>query len=56
VKSEEISEGVILNYDSEGNLADIDIDNASKNLLLKMERTQFVLCPFSFFPLPRLIK
>ena len=32
VKSEEISEGVVLDYDSEDNLVGIDIDNASKKL------------------------
>jgi len=32
VESREISEGVVLDYDSQGNLAGIDIDNASKKL------------------------
>lgn len=32
VKSEEISEGVALDYDSEDNLVGIDIDNASRKL------------------------
>ena len=32
VESKEISEGVVLDYDAEGNLAGIDIDNASKKL------------------------
>ena len=32
VKSEEISEGVVLDYDSEDNLVGIDIDNASRKL------------------------
>ena len=32
VKSEDISEGVILDYDSENNLVGIDIDNASRKL------------------------
>ena len=34
-QSEEVSEGVVLDYDSEGNLVGIDIDNASKKLDLK---------------------
>ena len=32
VKSEEISVGIILDYDSENNLVGIDIDNASSKL------------------------
>jgi len=35
VDSREISPGIILDYDSEGNLVGIDIDNASKKLDLK---------------------
>jgi uncharacterized protein YuzE len=35
VESEEISEGVVLDYDVEGNLVGIDIDNASKKIELK---------------------
>ncbi|MEK7263226.1 MAG: DUF2283 domain-containing protein [Bacteroidota bacterium] len=35
VESKEISEGVVLDYDENGNLAGIDIDNASKKLELK---------------------
>jgi uncharacterized protein YuzE len=35
VKSKEISPGVVLDYDSEGNLTGIDIDNASKKLDLQ---------------------
>ena len=35
VESKEVSEGVVLDYDAEGNLAGIDIDNASKKLELK---------------------
>ncbi|MEK7851405.1 MAG: DUF2283 domain-containing protein [Deltaproteobacteria bacterium] len=31
----EISEGVVLDYDAEGNLVGIDIDNASKKVQLK---------------------
>jgi uncharacterized protein YuzE len=32
VESREVSEGVILDYDSSGNLVGIDIDNASRKL------------------------
>ncbi|MBM3253132.1 MAG: DUF2283 domain-containing protein [Candidatus Omnitrophica bacterium] len=35
VEAKEISPGIILDYDSEGNLVGIDIDNASKKLDLK---------------------
>jgi uncharacterized protein YuzE len=35
VESREVSEGVVLDYDSEGNLVGIDIDNAGKKLELK---------------------
>lgn len=35
VQSREISEGVVLDYDAEGNLVGIDIDNASKKVQLK---------------------
>lgn len=35
VESKEISEGVVLDYDVEGNLAGIDIDNASKKVQLR---------------------
>ena len=34
-ESKEISEGVVLDFDSHGNLVGIDIDNASKKLELK---------------------
>jgi len=34
VDSREISEGVVLDYDAEGNLVGIDIDHASKKLNL----------------------
>ena len=32
VESREISEGVVLDYDAQGNLAGIDIDNASSKV------------------------
>ena len=35
VRSREISEGVVLDYDAEGNLVGIDIDNASRKVALK---------------------
>lgn len=35
VESREISEGVVLDYDADGNLVGIDIDNASKKAQLK---------------------
>ncbi|TSA53401.1 MAG: DUF2283 domain-containing protein [Planctomycetaceae bacterium] len=35
VESREVSEGVVLDYDTNGNLVGIDIDNASKKLELK---------------------
>jgi uncharacterized protein YuzE len=34
-ESKEISEGVVLDYDVDGNLVGIDIDNASKKIQLK---------------------
>ncbi len=35
VESREVSEGVVLDYDAEGNLVGIDIDHASRKLDLK---------------------
>jgi uncharacterized protein YuzE len=35
VESREISEGIVLDYDAEGNLVGIDIDNASTKVHLK---------------------
>ena len=35
VESREISDGVVLDYDAEGNLVGIDIDQASRKLELK---------------------
>jgi uncharacterized protein YuzE len=34
-ESQEVSEGVVLDYDAEGNLVGIDIDNASQKLNLR---------------------
>ena len=34
-ESREVSEGVVLDYDAEGNLVGIDIDHASKKLNLR---------------------
>ncbi len=35
VESREVSEGVVLDYDAEGNLVGIDIDHASRKVDLK---------------------
>jgi len=35
VESREISQGVVLDYDAEGNITGIDIDNASRKIDLK---------------------
>ena len=35
VESQEISEGIVLDYDAAGNLVGIDIDNASRKIDLK---------------------
>jgi uncharacterized protein YuzE len=35
VETREISEGVVLDYDADGNLAGIDIDNASRKIDLR---------------------
>ena len=35
VESREISEGIVLDYDADGNLVGIDIDNASRKIDLK---------------------
>jgi uncharacterized protein YuzE len=35
VESREISEGVVLDYDAQGNLVGIDIDNASRKIDLR---------------------
>ena len=35
VESREISEGVVLDYDAQGNLVGVDIDHASKKVALR---------------------
>lgn len=45
VESREVSEGVVLDYDAQGNLVGIDIDNASR----KLELGEFTL---SHLPTP----
>ncbi|MFO7783898.1 MAG: DUF2283 domain-containing protein [Desulfatiglandales bacterium] len=35
VESREVSEGIVLDYDADGNITGIDIDNASKKIDLK---------------------
>lgn len=35
VESREVTEGIVLDYDAEGNLVGIDIDNASRKVDLK---------------------
>lgn len=35
VESREVSEGIVLDYDTDGNLTGIDIDNASRKVDLK---------------------
>lgn len=40
VESREISEGIVLDYDADGRLVGIDIDNASN----KVEMEKLVLC------------
>lgn len=45
VRSTEISEGVVLDYDSEGNITGIDIDNASKKI--DLEDMSFSKIPIS---------
>lgn len=38
-ESKEVSEGVVLDYDNDGNLVGIDVDNASK----KVDMDQFII-------------
>jgi uncharacterized protein YuzE len=41
-ESREVSEGVVLDYDKEGNLVGIDIDNASRKLDLSQVVTSHI--------------
>jgi len=50
VESTEISEGIVLDYDSDGNIVGIDIDNASKKI--DLEDLSFSKIPFKPNPLP----
>jgi len=43
VESQEVSEGVVLDYDAEGNLVGIDIDPASRKLDLRELVTSHIL-------------
>ena len=46
VKSREISEGVVLDYDEAGNVVGVDIDNASQKVALKeltLSKLPFIL-------------
>ena len=43
-ESREVSEGVVLDYDEDGNLAGIDIDDASKKLDLSEVVTSQIPC------------
>ena len=46
VESQEISEGVVLDYDAAGNVVGIDIDNASQKVALKeltLNKLPFIL-------------
>ena len=45
VESREVSEGVVLDYDAEGNLAGIDIDHASGKLNLREVVTSHIPLP-----------
>ena len=42
-ESREITEGVVLDYDAEGNLVGIDIDNASRKVDLKTRPSSYGL-------------
>jgi uncharacterized protein YuzE len=44
VDSKEISEGIVLDYDKEGNLVGIDIDNASRKV--NLDDISFSKLPF----------
>jgi uncharacterized protein YuzE len=46
-ESREVSEGVVLDYDHEGNVVGIDIDNASRKLDLSQVVTSHIPVPVS---------
>ena len=48
-ESREVSEGVVLDYDEQGNLVGIDIDNASKKLDLSEVVTSRIPCAQGHF-------
>ena len=45
VESQEVSEGVVLDYDADGNLVGIDIDHASRKLNLREVVTSQIPVP-----------
>ena len=49
IESREVSEGVVLDYDEQGNLVGIDIDNASKKLDLSEVVTSRIPCAQGHF-------
>ena len=50
-RSREVSEGVVLDYDEDGNLIGIDINNASKKLdCPRLLRALHISCRTSFEP------
>ena len=44
VRSDEVSEGIVIDYDDQGNIVGIDIDNASKKI--DLEELSFSKIPF----------
>ncbi len=52
VESREVSEGVVLDYDAEGNLAGFDIDHASRKLDLRELVTSHMPVAAKAGPLP----
>lgn len=50
VTSEEVSEGVVIDYDGDGNIVGIDIDNASKKI--DLEDLSFSKIPFKKETMP----
>ena len=49
IESREVPEGVVLDYDEQGNLVGIDIDNASKKLDLSEVVTSRIPCAQGHF-------